>query len=56
MEYVADHGIWSDFPYDRVVDDFRDYYPPSFFEEAARLAVNRQYDEERRFDQERPLA
>ena len=56
MEYVADHGIWSDFPYDRVVDDFRDYYPPSFFEEADRLAVNRQYDEERQFDQERPLA
>lgn len=27
MEYVKDHGIWSDFPYDKVDADFRAFYP-----------------------------
>ena len=27
MEYVKDHGVWSDFPYDRVEADFRAFYP-----------------------------
>lgn len=31
MEYVKDHGIWSDFPYERVAADFRAFYPPSAF-------------------------
>ncbi len=29
MEYVKDHGIWSDFPFDKVVADFRAFYPMS---------------------------
>jgi transglutaminase-like putative cysteine protease len=31
MEYVADTGIFSDFPYDRIAADFAAYYPPSRF-------------------------
>jgi transglutaminase-like putative cysteine protease len=31
MEYVKDHGIWSDFPYDKVEADFRAFYPLSAF-------------------------
>ena len=31
MEYVKDHGVWSDFPYDRVEADFRAFYPVSAF-------------------------
>lgn len=31
MEYVKDHGTWSDFPYERVMADFRAYYPASAF-------------------------
>jgi transglutaminase-like putative cysteine protease len=27
MEYVKDHGVWSDFPYDKVDADFRAFYP-----------------------------
>ena len=27
MEYVKDHGMWSEFPYDRVAADFRAFYP-----------------------------
>lgn len=29
MEYVRDHGMWSDFPYEKVEADFRAFYPPS---------------------------
>lgn len=34
MEYVADHGAWSDFPYVRMVADMRASYPPQLFGEA----------------------
>jgi hypothetical protein len=34
MEYVADHGIWSDFPYERVVHDFKATYPESLFQQS----------------------
>jgi len=33
MEYVKDHGVWSDFPYEKVVADFRAFYPPSTYGE-----------------------
>ena len=32
MEYVKDHGAWSDFPYEKVDADFRAFYPLSAFE------------------------
>lgn len=35
MEYVADHGAWSDFPYDRMAADMRANYPPQTFGEGA---------------------
>lgn len=31
MEYVKDSGIWSDFPFEKVAADFREFYPPTFF-------------------------
>jgi hypothetical protein len=31
MEYVKDHGAWSDFPYDKVETEFRAFYPLSAF-------------------------
>jgi transglutaminase-like putative cysteine protease len=34
MEYVRDHGMWSDFPYDKVEADFREHYPPSLWGES----------------------
>jgi transglutaminase-like putative cysteine protease len=35
MEYVRDHGVWSDFPFERVVADFRVFYPSSAYGGAA---------------------
>lgn len=34
MEYVKDHGIWSEFPYEKVAADFRAFYPLSAFAES----------------------
>jgi transglutaminase-like putative cysteine protease len=33
MEYTRDHGLWSDFPYERVEKDFREFYPADLFAE-----------------------
>jgi len=27
MEYVRDHGVWSDLPYERISRDLREFYP-----------------------------
>jgi transglutaminase-like putative cysteine protease len=31
MEYLRDHGVWSDVPYARIEADWRGYYPPSLW-------------------------
>jgi transglutaminase-like putative cysteine protease len=48
MEYLADHGCWSDLPLDRVMEDFALHYPPEIFMASAPVAT--------RFEDERPLS
>jgi transglutaminase-like putative cysteine protease len=31
MEYLRDHGVWSDLPYLRIDNDWAGYYPPSLW-------------------------
>ena len=31
MEYLHNHGVWSDLPYQRIADDFVSYYPASLW-------------------------
>jgi len=33
MEYVKDHGTWSEFPFEKVMADFRGFYPLNAFGE-----------------------
>jgi transglutaminase-like putative cysteine protease len=33
MEYLRDHGFWSDLPFNRIKDDFDAYYPRSLCED-----------------------
>jgi len=61
MEYVTDHGIWSDFPFARVTRDFSDYYPESFYVDAEREAANSAFDakkqaKQKNLEEEKPLA
>jgi transglutaminase-like putative cysteine protease len=30
MEYLRDHGLFAEFPYDRVIGEFREFYPEFF--------------------------
>lgn len=60
MEYVRDHGIWSDFPLDRVAEDFSGYYPASIYDAEARAAVDAEIEAENRassheFEDEKPI-
>jgi transglutaminase-like putative cysteine protease len=40
MEYLRDHGVWSDFPYQRVIDDFRKIYPRAMWDASAVAAAD----------------
>ncbi|MGE5305850.1 MAG: transglutaminase domain-containing protein [Alphaproteobacteria bacterium] len=46
MEYVVDHGIFADFPFERVIGDFKAYYPEGLFYRG---------DDAVRFEDEQPL-
>ncbi|MBI2313433.1 MAG: transglutaminase family protein [Betaproteobacteria bacterium] len=48
MEYVNDHGVWSDLPFERIVSDFTRSYPPSFYDPSGA-------EHQVRFEDERPL-
>ena len=55
MEYVRDNGIWSDFPYERVHQDFVEFYPKTIFEDLARERTLNEAKKTSQFDDEKPL-
>lgn len=46
MEYVVNHGVFADFPFERVIGDYKAYYPESLFYRG---------DDAARFEDEQPL-
>lgn len=46
MEYVLDRGFFADFPFQRVIGDFKTYYPGSLFQKSDDEAV--QFEDEQR--------
>ncbi|RPH63479.1 MAG: transglutaminase family protein [Burkholderiales bacterium] len=52
MQYLADHGTWSDLPLQQVRDDFTHHYPGSAFAAGAATAS---VASEERFENETPL-
>lgn len=55
MEYVADHGIWSDLPFDRVVDDFTDFYGEGLWQRCRDAVALNHAKKARNFEDERPV-
>ncbi len=55
MEYVADHGVWSDFDFDRVIGDFRAVYPETLFADCAAERARNAARQAARFEDERPV-
>lgn len=47
MEYLAVHGIWSDFPFDMVAKDFKEAYPASFFTKKGKLDAKAAFENEK---------
>lgn len=41
MQYLADHGTWSDLPLDKVKADFARYYPATLFADSTDAATDR---------------
>ena len=55
MDYVRDNGIWSDFPYERVHQDFVEFYPVTIFDDLARERSLNEAKKARQFEDEKPL-
>jgi transglutaminase-like putative cysteine protease len=55
MEYVGDRGIYSDFPFEKLISDFKTFYSPTLFEDCANEARLNKAKRAREFADERPL-
>ena len=56
MEYLKDSGTWSEFPFRKIMDDFRRDYPETLFRDCDEIRAQNAAKAERRFEDERPLA
>ena len=55
MEYVASHGVWSDLPFDRVYDDFNEYYGPQLWERCREAVTENERKQAKNFEDEKPV-
>ncbi len=55
MEYVANHGIWSDLPFQRIYDDFTSYYGKELWERCRAEVARNERKQAKNFEDERPV-
>ena len=55
MEYVAQHGVWSDLPYQRIFDDFNEYYGPEIWDRCRDAVAQNERKQARNFEDEKPV-
>ncbi len=55
MQYVANHGIWSDLPFQRIHDDFTAYYGPDIWERCRAETARNESRQARNFEDEKPV-
>ena len=56
MRYVADHGIWSDVPFERIRDDFEEYYGAGLWDRCRAENERNEKKAARAFEDEAPLS
>jgi hypothetical protein len=55
MQYVASHGIWSDLPFQRVFDDFTEYYGPELWARCRAAVAQNERKQAANFEDETPV-
>ncbi len=56
MQYVVDHGMWSDLPFDRIYDDFSHFYGAEIWERCRAESDRNESRGASRFEDEKPIA
>ena len=55
MQYVANHGLWSDLPFERIHDDFTAYYGAEIWERCRAEMMRNESRQARNFEDEQPV-
>ena len=56
MEYMKDHGMWSDLPLQRVVDDFTDFYGEALWQRCRDAVAQNEAKKAKNFEDEKPIS
>jgi len=55
MEYVKQHGIWSDLPFNRIFEDFDEYYGHELWERCREAIAQNERKQGKIFEDEKPV-
>lgn len=56
MDYVASHGVWSDLPFDRIRDDFSEYYGEGLWARCREQVERNERKQAKNFEDEAPVS
>ena len=55
MEYVRQHGIWSDLPFKRIYEDFDEYYGHELWDRCREAIAQNERKQGKNFEDEKPV-